>query len=94
MSDSSLDNETDSDMTKHHPSVQHLLDLFDYEHLPSHLQVVSEPCSRLAYEMADRLHDGIELSAALRHLLYAKDSFVRQAVIDKRDRDAGVVRGV
>lgn len=74
--------------TEHHPSVQHLLDLFDFAHLPPHLQVVSEPCHRLAHEMADRLDDGIELTAALRHLLYGKDSFVRQAVIDERNRRA------
>ncbi len=67
-----------------HPAVQHLLDLFAYEHLPPHLQAVSKPFSDLAHAQADSLGNSPEIGAGLRKLLEAKDCFVRQAVIDAR----------
>lgn len=71
-----------------HPGTVHLLGLFEYGHLPPHLQSVSKPLSDLAQQMADTLHDGPELTAGLRKLLEAKDCFVRQAVLytDSRKR--------
>lgn len=72
-------------MANRHPGTEHLLSLFEYEHLPSHLQAVSRPFSELAHEAADHLDDGPELSAGLRKLVEAKDCFVRQAVIDQRN---------
>lgn len=74
-------------MADRHPGTTHLLDLFEHGHLPAHLAAVSAKCADTAADMAFRLHDGPELSAGLRKLLEAKDCFVRQAVIDKRESD-------
>ncbi|WP_052062103.1 phage major capsid protein [Rhodococcoides fascians] len=68
----------------YHPATQHLLDLFEHAHLPAHLQAVSAPLSVLAYQMANTVGSGAELTTGLRKLLEAKDCFVRQAVIDAR----------
>lgn len=72
-------------MADRHPGTTHLLSLFEYAHLPEHLQRVSLPFWRLATVMADTLGEGPELSAGLRKLLEAKDCMVRQAVIDSRE---------
>lgn len=63
---------------------QHLLDLFEYQHLPPHLQDVSKQLAEIAAYLTGLLGDGPELTAGLRKLLEAKDCFVRQAVIDTR----------
>lgn len=68
-------------MTERHPATEHVLRLFAYEHLPSHLQEVSRPFHDLAVDMADRLGDGPELTVGLRKLLEAKDAIVRHAVL-------------
>ena len=65
-------------MTRH-PGVVGLLRWFEYEHLPKHLQYVSEPFSGLAQKLL-ALPDSAELTAALRKLLEAKDCAVRAAV--------------
>ncbi len=65
-----------------HPSVAHFEPLFEYKHLPEHLQSVSMWFSALAQNLLSKLQDGPELSVALRKLLEAKDAAVRQAVID------------
>lgn len=67
-----------------HPATQHMLDLFEYKHLPPHLAAVSAPVFDIAHRMADSLDSGPELTTGLRKLLEAKDCFVRQAVIDSR----------
>jgi hypothetical protein len=68
-----------------HPSTQHFAPLFEYAHLPEgKLRVLSSHCAALAEMMVDRLPDGPELSAGLRHLLEAKDCFVRAAVLQAR----------
>ena len=74
-------------MTERHPSTEHLLDLFGFEHLPPHLQAISAPFYDLAHNTLEYLDDGPELTAGLRKLLEAKDCFVRQAVIDRRKGD-------
>lgn len=77
----------DWEMTEYehrHPSTKHVLTLFDYNHLPPDLKLVSEPCWRLAVHMCDRLEDGPELTVALRKLKEAKDGFVCQAVLDRQ----------
>lgn len=61
-----------------------MLSLFEYEHLPEHLQLVSRPLAEIAHALAFELNSGPELTAGLRKLLEAKDCFVRQAVIDSR----------
>ena len=63
-----------------HPGVTALLSYFEYDHLPSHLQAVSQPCHALAHAMAAELGDSPELTAGLRKLLEAKDCFVRAAL--------------
>ena len=75
-------------MTNRHPSTEHLLSLFGFEHLPPHLQTISAPFHDLAHNALEYLDDGPELTAGLRKLLEAKDCFVRQAVIDRRKDDA------
>lgn len=57
-----------------------ILQFFAYEHLPVHLQVVSEPFHQLAHKLCDKLEPGPERSAALRKLLEAKDAAVRARV--------------
>ncbi|WP_052071032.1 hypothetical protein [Rhodococcoides fascians] len=73
----------------HHPGTQHLLDLFEYKHLPPHLQIISQEMAEAATYMAENLGGGPELTTGLRKLLEAKDCFVRQAVIDERQAIAG-----
>lgn len=68
-----------------HEATKHLLRLFQYDHLPSHLQEISEPAAYLALNMVDRLPDSPELSTGLRKLLEAKDCFVRAAVLEAGD---------
>lgn len=68
-----------------HPSVAHFKPLFEYSHLPGHLQIVSSAFADTAYEMLRLLDDGPELSAGLRKLVEAKDCAVRQAVLDRAD---------
>jgi hypothetical protein len=70
----------------HSSQVTHLLSLFEYKHLPPHLQAVSHPFWSIAHEMADHLNEGWELEVGLRKLKEAKDCFVQQAVIDQRNR--------
>ena len=63
-----------------HPGTTQLLRFFEFDHLPEHLQQVSEPTAALAAKMAANLPDGPELTAGLRKLLEAKDCFVRAAL--------------
>lgn len=54
-----------------------ILQFFDYEHLPPHLQEISKPFGDLARQMAFKLPDNAENSTMLRKLLEAKDCAVR-----------------
>ena len=71
-----------------HPATQHLLDQFQYEHLPPTLQSIARPIAGLAHAIAETLQSGPELSTGLRKLLEAKDCLVRQAVMDLRAASA------
>lgn len=53
-----------------------ILRFFKYEHLPPHLQEASKPFCDLALQMAE-VANSAEVGAGLRHLLEAKDCFVR-----------------
>ena len=53
---------------------------FAYEHLPEHLQRVSQPFHELADAMCDYIDPGQERTIALRKLLEAKDAAVRAVV--------------
>ncbi|WNM68753.1 hypothetical protein SEA_SOOS_23 [Gordonia phage Soos] len=67
-----------------HPGTVHLLDLFEYGHLPPHLAVISAKFEVLAHDLVLHLQDGPELTAGLRKLVEAKDCAVRQAVADHK----------
>lgn len=54
-----------------------LMQFFTYEHLPSHLQVVSAPFGELARAIVDTLPRNPERTTALRKLLESKDCAVR-----------------
>lgn len=54
-----------------------ILKHFEFAHLLSHLQEVSQPIGELAQLFDGLLPDGAEKSAGLRKLLEAKDCFVR-----------------
>lgn len=63
-----------------HPATQQLARWFTFDHLQENLRPPSRACAELAQEMIGTLPDGPELSAGLRHLLEAKDCFVRSAI--------------
>lgn len=55
----------------------HIVQFFEYSHLPDSLQDVSRPFSELAYEIVEKLPRNPERTVALRKLLEAKDAAVR-----------------
>lgn len=76
---------TPEKLAARHQATRHLFGLFEYEHLTDQdLRQTSAFCHTLAETMIELHRDGAELSAGLRHLLEAKDCFVRQRMIDKR----------
>lgn len=54
-----------------------MLQFFSYQHLPPHLQAVSEPFSVVANMIVDTLPNNNERQFALRKLVEAKDCAVR-----------------
>jgi len=56
---------------------ERMLEYFEFEHLPAHLQVVSRPFGELAAWIATTLPSNAERTVALRKLLEAKDCAVR-----------------
>lgn len=63
-----------------HPAIQHVLQFFEYQHLPDHLKTVSAPFADLAETVAAHNPMSQETTVALRKLLEAKDAAVRAAV--------------
>lgn len=59
---------------------ERMLKWFDCDHLPDHLQAVSRPFQRLAFEVCQTVDGGPERTVALRKLLEAKDAAVRAVV--------------
>lgn len=59
------------------PGDDPLLQFFEYSHLPTHLQDISQPFGRLAQHIVDSLPRNPERTVALRKLLEAKDCAVR-----------------
>jgi len=57
-----------------------MLQFFNYDHLPIHLQLVSRPFCELAEKIVLDLPRNPERSAALRKLLEAKDCAVRASI--------------
>ena len=66
--------------TSQHPSIEHVLGYFKYEHLPERLQNISKPYAELAVRVADSAPDSPETTIALRKLLESKDAAVRAAL--------------
>ncbi len=55
----------------------HIMQFFEYSHLPPHLQEVSSPFGVLAQRIVELLPRNPERTTALRKLLEAKDAAVR-----------------
>lgn len=61
---------------------EHILQFFEFKHLPMDLGAISQPFCQLAHEMVKILPRNPERTVALRKLLEAKDAAVR-AVLAK-----------
>lgn len=59
---------------------EHILQFFDYGHLPWHLQAISQPFHGLAHKIVNDLPRNPERTVALRKLLEAKDAAVRASI--------------
>jgi hypothetical protein len=59
---------------------EHIMQFFDYSHLPPHLQAVSKPFGELANMIVEALPRNPERTVALRKLIEAKDAAVRALV--------------
>lgn len=59
------------------PPPEPIMQFFEYEHLPTHLQDVSRPFGLLAAVIVNTLPRNAERSTALRKLLESKDAAVR-----------------
>lgn len=57
--------------------IEPLLQFFEYEHLPEHLQAISKPFGLLAEQMIELLPRNSERTTSIRKLLEAKDCAVR-----------------
>lgn len=58
-------------------SKEHIIQFFNYSHLPPQLQAISKPFSDLAMQMLETLPRNPERTVALRKLLEGKDAAVR-----------------
>ena len=61
-------------------NASHLLQYFEYAHLPDHLQVVSKVFPELAWYIDAVIPPGPEKTVAFRKLLESKDCAVRAAL--------------
>ena len=68
------------DTTGRHPSTQQIARWFGYRHLQGDPRAVSAEIFEVAEWLTGKLPDSPELVAGLRHLLEAKDCFVRAAI--------------
>lgn len=59
---------------------EHILQFFEYGHLPPHLQDVSRQFHALAHELVESTPRNPERTVALRKLLESKDAAVRAVV--------------
>jgi hypothetical protein len=59
------------------PQAQAILQYFESDHLPKHLQEVSQPFGELAHKVAQCAPTNPETTVAIRKLLEAKDAAVR-----------------
>jgi hypothetical protein len=59
---------------------EHILQFFEYGHLPATLQSISSPFYAIAHENIMKLPRSPERTVALRKLLESKDAAVRAAI--------------
>lgn len=59
---------------------EHILQFFEFGHLPPRLQLVSAPFCALAHQIVNDLPRNPERTVALRKLLESKDAAVRAAL--------------
>ena len=57
-----------------------MLQFFEYSHLPSHLQEISQPFNAMAHNIVNTLPSNAERTVGLRKLLEAKDCIVRSVL--------------
>lgn len=69
-----------NDLSARNPAVRQIHRFFAYDHLPAHLQMVSQHFAITADLLLRWLPDSPELTVCLRKLLEAKDCAVRAAV--------------
>lgn len=65
-----------------HAAIAHILQFFEFDHLPPHLAAASAPYHELAHHISDGPANP-ETTVALRHLLDSKDAAVRAVVADQ-----------
>ena len=71
---------SDDAIQRINPAAAPIMRFFVTEHLPPHLQIVSEPFRALAHMLVADIPPSAELTAGLRKLLEAKDCAVRAAL--------------
>lgn len=59
------------------PHPDHIMQFFEYGHLPAHLQSISSPFCALAVTIVNSVPQNPERTVALRKLLESKDAAVR-----------------
>jgi hypothetical protein len=64
-----------------------ILPFFDCYHLPEPLRRIALPFRALAHDMAGNLPECDEVAVGLRHLLEAKDCFVRAGLLERDRRE-------
>ena len=69
-----------------HPSIEHVIQFFAFDHLPEPLRTVSAEFAALATKVMHAVPDDPETTVALRKLLEAKDAAVR-ALVSRRNRE-------
>lgn len=74
-----MDETNQKSVPQPHPAVAGVLQFFTYEHLPIHLQEISQPFCTLAMRVAGGPQNA-ETTVALRKLLEAKDAAVRALI--------------
>lgn len=70
-----------SKLTARAEAAEPMLKWFAFDHLPEHLQVVSEPFHDLAHHLVQTVPRSPERTVALRKLLEGKDAAVRAQLV-------------
>jgi hypothetical protein len=65
---------------------EHIIQFFRYDHLPEHLQLISQPFHDMAHDLIANLPRNPERTVALRKLLESKDAAVRAFIAQEVDQ--------